>query len=313
MGGKCTWFGSVICQTRSAADEEGRICPTELKRSIKTQFSFYTLLTTLAYWLCIFLWKILLPSPYFCEPFVADFSVLTHKKNVLPSSAWPSPLMQNLTGVRGQQVWVHTLLASFCSRAFKQKIDLNTTVFVKNDIAGAVKTRAPVPGRWHKLSRSGFLFVLIFLTISPMLTVCSVPGRHLRLQEAAQHIPPWQQMVWPGPSQLFGPLWVLLHFSLLCSEASWSETFLGDEEAVVAADGLYIHTHLSECPPVPSCSDFWTSACQAGEEVLFLAWGWQDSATSLLQRRCQQQKLGVLWEVQHHGLLNKTIRATWVC
>lgn len=76
---------------------------------------------------------------------------------------------------------------------------------------------------------------------------------------------------------------------------------------------LYIHTHLSECPPVPSCSDFWTSACQAGEEVLFLAWGWQDSATSLLQRRCQQQKLDVLWEVQHHGLLNKPIRATWVC
>lgn len=61
----------------------------------------------------------------------------------------------------------HTLLPSFCLRAFKQKIDLNTKMFVKNDIAGAIETWVRVPGRWHKLSCSGFLFVLIFSDNQP--------------------------------------------------------------------------------------------------------------------------------------------------
>lgn len=79
-------------------------------------------------------------------------------------------------------------------------------MFVKNDIAGAIKTRVRVPGRWHKLSHSAFCLFLFFLTIGLVLTMLSVPGQHLRLQEAARHIPPCQQMVWPGPSQLLGPL-----------------------------------------------------------------------------------------------------------
>lgn len=155
-------------------------------------------------------------------------------------------------------------------------------MFFNNDVTDAVKTQACIPCRWHKLSRSGFLFGFVSKNFSWMLNLCQgsiqLQKRHISCRSSSSR---WCGQAPHSSSRLSEGM--LRNFSLIGSKAFGSEMFLND--CVFRKNLLWLlevsvgYIYSSQCLVVASCTDFWICVLFYWEIVFLVSfshWDGQD-------------------------------------